>query len=208
MEASEVSKGSNLARKAAAIAAVLFAVAGIVTLLGVGLINRTAATGLSGFRLVQKPAPGFDLTLLEGGEFSLEEMKGRPVIINFWSSWCAPCVAEAPVLERTWREHQGQGVQFVGVQIQDTEDAGREFIRQFDITYPTGLDSNGAITIDYGVVGIPVTFFVNRDGIVEGRFVGAIGEGQLIEWVDGLIAGVAPSGDVEGQNPEGFFDLN
>ncbi|MCI0438544.1 MAG: TlpA family protein disulfide reductase [Chloroflexi bacterium] len=208
MEAGEVSSRSNLPRKAAAAAVVLFAVAGIVTLLAVGLINRTAVTGLSGFRLVQKPAPGFDLTLLEGGDFSLSDMKGQPTVINFWSSWCAPCVDEAPVLESAWRKYQGQGVQFVGVQIQDTEDAGREFIHQFDITYPTGLDFNGAITIDYGVIGIPVTYFVNREGIVQRRFVGAISEQRLTAWVDELVAGVAPSGEVEGENPEGFFDLN
>ena len=209
MDVGEVTNGKRLSRRIAEIAVIVFAVAGLVTLLAIGLINRTAVTGLSGFRLIQKPAPQFQLNLLDrDGQFATEDANGQPMVINFWSSWCAPCREESPLLEKTWQDYKDKDVQFVGVQIQDTEQAGRDYIREFDITFPTGLDTDGSVTIDYGVIGIPVTFFVNREGVVERRFVGAIKETQLVEWIEELIAGVAPSGDVEGENTEGFFNLN
>ena len=93
----------------------------------------------------------------------------------------------------------------VGVNIQDTEEDARVYLKGFDITYPNGLDRHGKVTVDYGIIGLPVTFFVNRDGIVERRWVGAINESQMVTWVDGLVTAVAPSGEVEEENPESFL---
>ena len=81
-------------------------------------------------------------------------------------------------------------------------------MEEFDITYPNGLDAEGTITVDYGVIGLPATFFVNRDGTVERRWVGAIDEARLVTWLDELVAGVALSGHEEGKNLEGFFKLD
>ena len=81
-------------------------------------------------------------------------------------------------------------------------------MEEYNVTYPNGLDLDGKITVDYGVIGLPVTFFVNRDGVVEKRWVGAISERQLVAWVDEIVAGVAPNGDSEDENPEGYFKLD
>lgn len=198
----------NLSRKSVGSGALFLVMIGFIVLLAIGLFNRSAVTGLSGFRLINKPAPDFTLPLLDGGEISMAQIEGQPVVINFWASWCAPCVEESPVLEKAWRDSKDDGVMFIGVQIQDTENAGRRWLDEFDITYPNGLDKKGEITIDYGVIGIPVTFFVNKMGVVERRFVGAVKQQQMSAWIDELVAGVAPTGEVDGENPDSLFDLN
>ena len=111
------------------------------------------------------------------------------------------------MLERAWRSYRDADVQFVGVETQDAEEDGRAYLREFGITYPNGMDAGGRITVDYGVIGLPATFLINRDGVVERRWVGAIGEEQLTSWLEELSAGVAPSGPVAGENPESFFEF-
>jgi cytochrome c biogenesis protein CcmG/thiol:disulfide interchange protein DsbE len=192
--------------KVIGIGAVAIAIVAVVGLLAFGLLSRSPVTGQSGFTRLNKPAPDFTLPLLDGDELVLSDHIGKPIVINFWASWCPPCREESPILERAWRAYKGEAL-FVGIDIQDTESEARAYLREFGITYPNGLDANGRITVDYGVIGLPVTFFVDKQGIVERRWVGAIGEGQLRAWMDGLIAGAAPSGDQEGENPEGFRKL-
>jgi cytochrome c biogenesis protein CcmG/thiol:disulfide interchange protein DsbE len=96
-------------------------------------------------------------------------------------------------------------VLFVGVDIQDTLDDGMSYIREFDLTYPNGIDVEGKITVEYGVIGLPVTFFIGADGIVKGRWVGALPEDRLTGWVEALIAGATPEGASDIENSESFF---
>ena len=194
--------------RATVIAAVAVIIAGFLGLMAWGMLNKEAATGRSGVTRVGKPAMPFTLPLFDGGEFVLDEQRGRPVVINFWASWCPPCREEAPGLERTWQAYDDRGVVFVGVDIQDAESDALAYIAEFDITYPNGPDPEGKIAVDYGVIGIPVTFLVSKEGIVERRWVGALGERQLVTWVDELLAGEDLSREVEGENPEGFFKLD
>ncbi|MBI2832684.1 MAG: TlpA family protein disulfide reductase, partial [Chloroflexi bacterium] len=102
-------------------------------------------------------------------------------------SWCPPCREEAPILEEVWRRYQDKGVTFIGVDIQDAEADARAYIKEFGITYPNGPDIGGRITIDYGVGGIPVTFFVNREGLIVSRWVGAINERILVSRIEDLL---------------------
>lgn len=193
-------------RVAGAIVGVVLIVA-FVGLLAWGLSNRQEATGRSGVTRVDKPAPPISMALLDGDRLEIPIGPGAPMLVNFWASWCAPCHDEAALLERAWRIYRDDGVLFVGVGIQDSEAEARSYIRQYDITYPNGLDTSGKITIDYGVVGLPVTFFVDSAGIVQRRWVGAINSSTLDEWLKELIAGTARQGDSEGQNIERFFEL-
>ena len=170
--------------------------------LAYGLSNRSPATGRSGVTRVGKPAPDFAMRLLdvgpasspERGEFRLSDHEGSPVVINFWASWCPPCRQESPSFERLWRRYQDTGIQFVGVDIQDEVTDAEAYVREFGLTFPNGVDPDGAITVEYGVIGLPVTFFVGSSGVVEGRWVGAIPEDKLEEWVTTLIADSDPSG--------------
>ena len=183
-------------KAAATVLFALFALA-LFAALAFGLANRSPATGRSGMTRVGKPAPDFAMPTLNGGggEFRLSARGDVPAVINFWASWCPPCREESPAFERTWRAYRDDGILFVGVNIQDAEEDAAEYAREFGLTFVNGRDVDGKITIDYGVTGLPVTFFIGRGGEVEGVHVGAISEDALVEWTQALIAGGKPPGD-------------
>ena len=125
--------------------------------------------------LVGRPAPDFTLTLLDGKELRLRDLRGRPAVVNFWASWCYPsCWNEAPRLEATWQRYKDQGVVMVGIIYQDTEENARNFIDNHEKTYPNGLDPKSRIAIAYGVYGIPETLFIDRDGKIGHKHIGEI----------------------------------
>ena len=196
----------KLSRRSAGFVVLGAVIVAFLVLMAIGLANRSPVTGKSGFTRVGKPAPGFVLPRVGGGDIDLADFSGEPMVINFWASWCPPCRQEALVLEDAWRAHPDD-VQFVGVDIQDTDSDAEAYLAEFNITYPNGLDRQGRVTVDYGVIGLPVTFFVSKAGVVERRWVGAINRDQLEAWVRELIAGHPPSGVAEGENLEGYFRL-
>lgn len=187
--------------------AALFLVA-FLALMAYGLNNRSPVTARSGFTRIDKPVPEIDAERYDGTRLVLSEHIGRPMVINFWASWCVPCRDEQPILESTWRDYAADDVLFVGVNIQDDEAIGKAYLEEFDVTYPNVKDSNGRVTVNYGVIGLPVTFFVNKQGMVERRYVGAINSLQLNQWVEDIISGVSTTGEVAGENAEGFRSLN
>ena len=177
----------TLFRKSALAIAAIVAF-GFLGLLVWGMLNKEPITGLSGITMVNRPAPDFNLTTFKGTTISLEEdLRGKPVVINFWASWCPPCRIEAPLIERTWRAYKKRDLIFLGINIQDREEDALGYIREFDITYPNGPDPNGEITIDYGVSGLPVTFFISRKGEVVRRWVGAIEKSVLISSIEEIM---------------------
>jgi cytochrome c biogenesis protein CcmG/thiol:disulfide interchange protein DsbE len=129
--------------------------------------------------LVGGQAPDFQLELLDGTVVRLSDYRGRVVFLNFWASWCPPCRAEAPLLEFTWRQVKDRGVIFLGVNMQDTDEAAKRFLRDFEITYPNGRDPQSRIAINYGVYGIPETFFIDREGRITYKHIGALGAETL-----------------------------
>ncbi|MBI1736632.1 MAG: TlpA family protein disulfide reductase [Candidatus Rokubacteria bacterium] len=139
--------------------------------------------------LVGRPAAAFALQAFDGAPLSLESYRGKVVVVNFWASWCYPaCYEEAPVLERGWRAYRERGLVVVGVDIQDTVEAGQKFIRDFGLTFPNGRDVNGKVSIDYGVYGVPETFFIDRHGRIRGKHVGAVTEDVFRRQVEPLLA--------------------
>jgi cytochrome c biogenesis protein CcmG/thiol:disulfide interchange protein DsbE len=173
-------------RKLAFIIAGLICIA-FVWLLGWSILHKEPITGLSGITMVNRQAPDFTITTFKGTKIALKGLRGKPVVINFWASWCPPCRIEAPLLERTWRAYKDRGVVFLGVDIQDKLEDALAYIREFDITYPNGPDPNGEITINYGVSGIPVTFFVSKTGEIIRRWVGAIEKSVLISSIEEIM---------------------
>ncbi len=127
--------------------------------------------------LVGRPAATFTLTAFDGTPLTLEALRGKVVVVNFWASWCNPaCYDEAPVLERAWRTYRDRGVVVVGVDMQDTAEAAQEFIRRFQLTFPNAPDHGGKVAVEYGVYGVPETFFVDRAGTIRAKHVGAVTE--------------------------------
>jgi len=178
MKIDEINERKNKHKFGVVIALVVSAA--FLGLLAWGMIKKEPITGLSGVTMVNRPAPDFALKTFDGPTISLRALRGRPVVLNFWASWCPPCRQEASLLERTWRVYKKQGVAFIGVDIQDREDDALRFIREFDITYPNAPDPTGEVSISYGVSGLPVTFFVSREGQILRRWVGALEKEVLV----------------------------
>lgn len=116
---------------------------------------------------------------LADGRLSLAEMRGTPVVLNLWASWCTPCRAEAPVLERAWRRDGRRGVAYLGLNIQDLRDDARAFSRRFGMTYPGVRDPGRDTANEYGATGIPETFFIDARGRVVGHVIGVVSDRQL-----------------------------
>lgn len=139
--------------------------------------------------LVGRPAAPFALTSFEGAPMQLAALRGKVVVLNFWASWCYPaCYEEAPVLERGWREYRDRGVIVLGVDIQDKTEAAQKFIRDFGLTFPNAPDPGGKVSVDFGVYGVPETFFVDRQGRIRAKHVGAVTDRALREQLDRLLA--------------------
>jgi cytochrome c biogenesis protein CcmG/thiol:disulfide interchange protein DsbE len=178
------------------VAAVLAPVVAVLALLGYGM-TREPRYILS--PLIGRPASPFALPLFDGATLRLEELRGKVVFLNFWASWCPPCRAEARLLEAAWQKYKGEGVVFVGVNIQDDEARAREFLEEFGITYPNGIDRGSKIAVDYGVWGLPETFFIDREGRITYKHVGALGQDAIIAKLDEALRGIASAGEGRGE---------
>jgi len=138
--------------------------------------------------LLDRPAAAFTVTTFAGSPLSLESLRGKVVVLNFWASWCRPaCYEEAPALERTWREYKDKGVVVVGIDIQDRDEAARTFLAEFGHSFPNAPDPAGRIAVDYGVYGVPETFFIDRNGRVRFKQVGALTDELARQRLDTLL---------------------
>jgi len=136
----------------------LVAVAGLFGLLVWKLTHQSHPAKVGG------PVPNFALKRLgTDGTLSLTSLRGKPAVINFFASWCAPCKAESKVLESAWQQYRGR-VNFVGIDYHDVTTDGVRFLRAHDITFPTVQDGSGMVGDRYGLTGVPETFVVNAQG--------------------------------------------
>jgi len=148
--------------------------------------------GTGGAPPVGRPAPDFSLPAFTGGALALHNLRGRPVVLNFWASWCAPCREEMPMLVRVHKVYAPRGVEFVGINAEDEAADARRFLDQYHVDYPVVRSVDDRVIDAYAVPGLPTTIFIGADGIVVdkvvGGFTGPAGERLLAARLDRLLA--------------------
>jgi cytochrome c biogenesis protein CcmG, thiol:disulfide interchange protein DsbE len=138
---------------------------------------------------VGSPAPDFSLAALDGdGDVRLADFRGRPVIVNFWASWCNPCREEFPLLQQALRDHRSERLAVIGVTFRDIPDDSRDFVSQMKATWKQAIDDDQAVAKAYGVRSIPLTFFVRADGTIAARVFGFTTEAALADPLTKLLA--------------------
>jgi cytochrome c biogenesis protein CcmG/thiol:disulfide interchange protein DsbE len=133
----------------------------------------------------RRRAPDLPKQVLAGGPVRLTALRGRPVIVNFWASWCAPCKRELPELERLSKLLHGRAT-LVGVDWGDSADRAHGFIRKFGLTYPILGDTDNSVGNDYGLRGLPTTFLIDRDGRISATLRGP----QTVETIEHALRGL------------------
>ena len=134
-------------------------------------------------------APIFGFTTFDGVTYNLEDFRGQVVVLNFWASWCPPCVYEAPEIQVAWEEYQDEGVIFIGIAYADNGPNSLRFIERFGLTYLNAPDVGTYISEMYHIAGVPETFIIDQNGDVAQFFYAPVTESQLAEVIDPLLEG-------------------
>lgn len=122
---------------------------------------------------VGSPAPGFATVRLDGSAARFpEDFRGKPVVIRFWADWCRFCEPEMKAIDQVYQRRRGQGLEVLAVNAGQDKEAVAAFIRKIGVTYPALLDEKSDIARQYGVVGLPTTYFVGKDGVIKAKVVG------------------------------------
>jgi peroxiredoxin len=126
---------------------------------------------------VGRPAPSYRAVSAKGDSVSLEGLRGKPVLLNVWATWCHPCRDEIPELQRIYERYRGRGLELVGVSVDAAghDDAIGAFARRYGMTYPVWRDPDETVSAAFLVVGVPATFLIDRDGVVRWKKTGPIG---------------------------------
>lgn len=165
---------------AATLPVVLFAIGVLVWAGGAGLLTPALRVG--------DRAPDFSLADLDGEPVRLADYAGRPVIVNFWASWCVPCVEEFPLLAATLDEHADAGLAVIGIVYRDRSEAARAFADQMGADWPLAMDPGEAVARAYGVFGPPESWMIGPDGRVVSRQIGPYAADELETQLDQLLA--------------------
>ncbi len=165
------------------------AVIGVLALVGWGLMNANKTRPEAG-----QVAPQFTVEYFNGYEWqqkpasTLEEMRGKVVVLNFWASWCVECRVEADLLEQASRQFANEDVVFLGVAYADVEPNSIRYLEEFGITYPNAPDLGTSISSDYEITGVPETFFIGKDGVIADVVIGPVNGPAMINTINTLLA--------------------
>ncbi len=189
--ARQPSRARGMSGKPLIVAAILL---GIVAIAGVFAIALNLVSQQGARPKPGSPAPDFTLALYPGyraglpEQIRLSDLRGKVVVMNFWASWCVECYKEADALEAVYRKYKDRGVIFLGIDYLDTEAPALAYLKQYDVTYPNGLDMQQRIARAYRITGVPETFFIDRNGVVREVTIAPLTEAQLIAKIEALLA--------------------
>jgi len=158
-----------------------------VLLLGGYAVGKTLFASGDGLPREGGKPPAFQLAGLDGKPYSLSDYKGRPLVINFWGSFCPPCVKEMPEFERQYEKWKGSGLEILAINLSEDDLTVNSFVARFPLSYPILRDRNREVERAYGLRSYPTTFFVRPDGTIEEIFVGGMTEKDIDDRVARLL---------------------
>ena len=153
----------------------------LVMILTSGLLITGCATGSEPTATVGQTAPDFQLQNLDGQSISLSDFKGKPVLVNFWATRCPPCVFEMPYLQEIYDEWSGKGLILLAINIGESSSKVEQFLQDHNLSLPVLLDTRAVVAQRYSIQYIPTTFFIDKDGIIQEKIIGAFPNKEAIE---------------------------
>jgi thiol-disulfide isomerase/thioredoxin len=146
---------------------------GVVLIAGAAWTVASRVPGAQATRdLARRATPDVSLPTLDGRTFNLVALRGKPVIVNYWATWCLPCRAELPAFEEVHKAHRDDGLVIVGVDLAEPPDVVSKYVAEIGLTFPIALDEDGEVSELYRVEALPTTFFVGRDGNIRDMAIG------------------------------------
>lgn len=137
-------------------------------------------------------APDFELRTLDGQTVKLSALRGKPVLVNFWATWCPPCRAEMPYLQQVHEKWTTKGLVLLAIDLEEDTETIRKFMTELNLSMTVPLDTDGRVGKAYGITGIPETFLIDKDGIIRQKIIGAFPSVAAIERQLSLIMPVQP----------------
>lgn len=125
-------------------------------------------------------APDFLLKTLDDGEIRLSDLRGKGVIVNLWATWCRPCTREMPRFVDAYDRFREEGLEIIALNLQESPSIVQPFVDDFGIDFPVALDKRGAVSDEYRIIGLPTTYFIDREGVIRGVF-----QGPFLERLEG-----------------------
>jgi cytochrome c biogenesis protein CcmG/thiol:disulfide interchange protein DsbE len=156
----------------------------LLILLAVMLLSRG---GTASPTAIGAMAPDIVLADLDGKPIRLADLRGQPVVVNFWASWCGPCVEEFPLLRQAAERHAAEGLKVIGIIFRDRSEVARDFMARNGATWPSAMDPGERVALAYGILGPPETYFIGRDGRIAARHIGQLSANSLDEKLAAII---------------------
>jgi cytochrome c biogenesis protein CcmG/thiol:disulfide interchange protein DsbE len=151
----------------------------IILVLGWAAVLMARGSAATNGAHIGQAAPDFALADLDGNPVRLSDLRGRAVIVNFWASWCGPCVEEFPMIRDAAQRHAAQDVAVVGIVYRDNSEAARRFMSRMGAAWPATMDPGEQVAQAFGIYGPPETFFIDANGVVRGRQIGQLNPSDL-----------------------------